>query len=149
MVKYVTYNYSIHCLIFHKLHRLQLSSTQNSYICTNLQMLIAPLTGGQKRHFLRLEVLYLAGILTSCSTLDGRLFSAHRMKSSAYPDVHNARNRSWLLLALIILILILCTLIAFFSAFPCVKTHQFWHAHQVLCAILFYCSCVIIAPPTK
>ena len=88
----VTYNFCIHCPIFTKLHRLHLCSTQNAYICQKLHMLIAPPAGGQKRHFLRLALLRLAGILTSCSTLDGRLCGAHRTESSAYPDVHTCEG---------------------------------------------------------
>ena len=59
-------------------------------------MLIAPPTGVQKRHFLRLAVLRLAGILTSCSTLDGRLCGAHRTESSAYPDVHTCEGADFM-----------------------------------------------------
>jgi len=55
-------------------------------------MLIAPPTGGQKRHFLRLAELRLAGILTSCSSLDKRLCGAYRTASGAYPDVHTCED---------------------------------------------------------
>ena len=44
-------------------------------------MLIAPPAGGHKRHFLRPAVLRLTGILTSCSTLDGRRCCAVRCAS--------------------------------------------------------------------
>ena len=50
-------------------------------------MLIAPPTGSQKRHFLRLAELSLAGILASCSSLDKWLCGAYRTESGAYPNV--------------------------------------------------------------
>ena len=62
----------MHFPIFTKLHRLHLGSTQNTYICPNLHILIAPPPGGDKCRFLRPAVLRLTGILTSCSTLDRR-----------------------------------------------------------------------------